>query len=82
MISRIQALFNHFGTALGSFLGHLGVTFGVCRWLRDAFGSFWGHSELTLGPLVAYEDEFRMVKVSSWVDKSQFLKNTHFPLGF
>ncbi len=45
-------------------------------------GRFGGHSELTLGPLLAYEHDFGMVKVSSWVDKSQFLANTHFPAGF
>ena len=60
----------------------MGITFGVCRWLRDAFGSFWGHSELTLGPLVAYEDDFGMVRVSSWVDKSQFLKTFIFRMDF
>ena len=42
-------------------------------------GRFGVTIELTLGALLAYEDDFGMVKVSSWVDKSQFLTNTHFP---
>ena len=41
-------------------------------------GSLWGHSELTLGPLLAYEDDFGMIMVSSWVYEGQFSKKAQF----
>ena len=75
-------LFSHFGTTLTSIWGYFGVILCIGRWLRATLGSRWGHSELSLGSLLAYEDDFGMVKMSSWAYEGQFLRNIHFPNGF
>ena len=48
---------------------------GRCRGL-------WNHFELTLGSLVAYENEFGITMVSSYSHEAQFSKNIHFPNEF
>ena len=48
---------------------------GRCRGL-------WNHFELTLGSLLAYENEFGIIMVSSYSHEAQFSKNTQFPNEF
>jgi len=63
----------------GTFGGHLRVTLG---WLWGTWRVLWGHSELTLNLLLAYENGFGVLMVSSRVYEGQFSKITHFPNEF
>ena len=75
---------------LGPLWGHFGITLRILwggiwgsLWAYEGgFGTLWGDSELTLGPVLAYGDDFGMVIVSSWVYKMQFFKNNKFPNAF
>ena len=48
---------------------------GRCRGL-------WNHFELTLGSLLAYENEFGMIIVSSYIHEAQFSKTLISPMDF
>ena len=48
---------------------------GRCRGL-------WNHFELTLGSLLAYENEFGIIMVSSYSHEAQFSKNDDFSINF
>ena len=42
----------------------------------------WNHFELTLGSLLAYENEFGIIMVSSYSHEAQFSKNIPLPNKF
>ena len=72
----------HFGVTLAPLWEHCGVTFGVWRWLWETWRVLWGHSELTLSLLLACENDFGVLMVSSRVYEGQFSKTNHFPNEF
>ena len=61
----------HFDATWATFLPYG----GRCRGL-------WSHFELTLGSLLAYENEFWMSMVSSYTHEAQFSKTPIFPMNF
>ena len=67
-LGQLWPLWDHFGITLKSFCGHLRMTLGVGR-LWDTSRPLWGRSELSLDSPLAYEDDFGMVMVLSWVYK-------------
>ena len=69
------AYFSRTDATLESLRGHFGITLGS---FWGQFGLLWGHLELTLSLLLAYEQHFGLLVVSSRVYEGQFSKITHF----
>ena len=65
------SLWHHFGATGDPFWAYE----GRCRGL-------WNHLELTLGSLLAYENEFGIIMVSSYAHEAQFSKTLIFQMNF
>ena len=64
-----------FGATLGALSGHFWV-------MRVALGLLWGYCELTSSLLLAYQNVFGMLMVSSRVYEGQISKTFRFPNEF
>ena len=78
----LRCLGSHSGPTLGTLRFHFGATWVPFLAFEGRCRGLWNHFELTLGSLLAYENEFGIIMVSSYAQEAQFSKSFIFSTNF